>query len=427
MLERFKRTHRLSDVDGSEPTPSGRVMTGKRIFGVVAAGVIGLSALIVTPQLIENLDASEVMVIQAPISGDLTVHIEPGWKAQLFGAVTKYPRRAEYKFGNADCKTGLSIRFYDGGHATVCGSVSWEMPLDEPSVIAIHKAFRSYEGVEQQAINRAMESAAYFSGPTMSSLESAAGRRNELLTIINDQMINGVYKTISKTVEHTDPITNLKRQVTATEIVMDGGQPVRAQESYVKTFNIKMLPLTVSRLRYDDAVEKQITDQQMAINQVQVAVANAKRAEQDAITATKQGEANAAKAKWEQEVINAKIIAEAEQKVTVARAEVQQAELFKKAEILRGEGEAARKRLVMEADGALDKKLEAFVEVNKWYADAIKGYGGQWVPSVVMGSGTGGSSTSASGAQQLIDMLTARTAKDLALDLGVKGAAATKK
>ena len=415
MLERF--TNRSSE-------STGRTVTGKRIFGVIAAAFIGLSALIITPQLIENLDASEVMVIQSPVSGNLTTYIEPGWKFQGFGTVTKYPRRAEYKFGDTkECKTGLSIRFYDGGHATVCGSVSWEMPLDEKSIIAIHKSFRSAEGVEQQAINRSMESAAYFSGPTMSSLESAAGRRNELLTIINDQMINGVYKTVSKTVEHVDPITNVKRQVTATEIVMKEGQPVRAQESYVSAFNIKMLPLTVSRLAYDPAVEKQITDQQQAINQVQVAAANAKRAEQDAITATKQGEANAAKAKWEQEVINAKIIAEAEQKVIVAKAELQQADLFKKAEILRGEGESARKRLVMEADGALEKKLEAYVEVNKWYADAIKGYGGAWVPSVVMGSQVSGQS--ASGAQALVEMLTARTAKELALDLGVKGGSST--
>jgi hypothetical protein len=401
-------------------TADGRIFTGRRIFGIVSAVVLGLSTLILTPLLVENLDASEVMVIQSPISGELTTYIEPGWKFQGLGTVTKYPRRAEYKFGDsAECKSGLSIRFYDGGHATVCGSVSWEMPLDEKNIIAIHKAFRSAEGIEQQAINRSIESAAYFSGPTMSSLESAAGRRNELLTIINDQMINGVYKTVSKTVEHVDPITNVRRQVTATEIVMKDGQPVRAQESYVSAFNIKMLPLTVSKLAYDPAVEKQITDQQMAINQVQVAAANAKRAEQDAITATKVGEANAAKAKWEQEVINAKIIAEAEQKVIVAKAELQQADLFKKSEILRGEGEATRKRLVMEADGALEKKLEAFIEVNKWYADAIKGYGGAWVPSVVMGSSAGG--TSASGAQQMIDMLTAKTAKDLSLDLSVKG------
>jgi hypothetical protein len=62
---------------------------------------------------------------------------------------------------------------------------------------------------------------------------------------------------------------------------------------------------------------------------------------------------------------------------------------FKRAETLRGEGEPARRRLVMEADGALEKKLQAYTEVSKLYASAIKDYQGNWVPSVVMGVGMG--------------------------------------
>lgn len=392
-------------------------MNRKIVFGSLIGFVAGLF-LLTTPQIVENLDAGEIMVIQSPIKGDLTVHTTPGWKYQGYGSVTKYPRRAEYRFGDENCVGGLSIRFYDGGHATICGAVSWEMPLDNKSVLEIHTSFGSREGVESQAIARAMESAAYFSGPTMSSLDSAAGRRNELLMIINDQMINGVYKTASKTIDIIDVETQTKRQVTAMDIIMDDkGQPIRAQESYVKTFNIKMLPLTVSRLSYDPAVEKQITDQQLATNQVIVSIANAKRAAQDSITAEREGQAAATKAKWEQEKLNAKIIAEAQQKVIVAEAALKEADLFKKSEILRGEGEAERKRLVMAADGALDKKLEAYKEVSAYYAGAIAKYNGQWVPTVVMGGS--GSQASGNGAQALVDMLTAKTARDLGLDLSI--------
>ena len=65
-------------------------------------------------------------------------------------------------------------------------------------------------------------------------------------------------------------------------------------------------------------------------------------------------------------------------------------------------------------------------EINKYYADAIKGYQGNWVPSVVMGE-AGGSRVAGSGAQQLIDLLTAKTAKEFGLDMGVSGATKTKK
>jgi hypothetical protein len=83
---------------------------------------------------------------------------------------------------------------------------------------------------------------------------------------------------------------------------------------------------------------------------------------------------------------------------------------------LLGQGEAERRKLVMNADGALDKKLSTWLKAN---ADAIKGYQGQWVPSVVMGGGTNGHALPGSGAQVLVDMLTAKTAKELGLDLGV--------
>ena len=51
----------------------------------------------------------------------------------------------------------------------------------------------------------------------------------------------------------------------------------------------------------------------------------------------------------------------------------------------------------MEADGALEKKLRAYMKVNELYANAIQGYKVNWLPSVVM-DGDYGSETAGSGA-----------------------------
>jgi len=399
---------------------TGRLIT--TILGVVSA----IFLLIAGPMLVENLDASEIMVIQSPVKGELTVHTDPGWKWQGFGAVTKYPRRLEFKFGainekDRDTGPGLAVRFYDGGNATLQGSISWLMPLAPKDVIEIHKEFRSAEAFEHQAIRRSMESAATFSGPTMTSFESAAGRRNELLQILNDQTLHGVYRTVTKQIRAKD-LAGIEKDLTLIEIVKDEkGVPVRAQESYVQKYNVTMLPMTISHFKYEDRVEQQIQAQQAATNAVAVSAANAKRA----ITAESQGKANAATAKWQQEVENAKTVAIANAKVLIADAGVKEAEAFKKGEILRGEGEASRKRLVMEADGQLDKKLEAIVKINSLYAEAIaKAQPGAWAPTVQMGSGgkDGGAR-----ATDLVELLTVKTARELAVDLGVKGGAATKK
>lgn len=406
----------------------------KQIAGIVLA-VAGIIGVVTIPNLVENLDNGELMVVQSPVSGDLSVYTDPGWHWQGGGRVTKYPLRNEFVFQDASClkeehkeeaTRGLPIRFYDGGNAILCGSVSWLMPTDPKSVLEIHKDFRSADAFETQAIRRSMEAAATFSGPTMGSFDSAAGRRNELLQILNDQTMNGVYKTVNKKSTVKD-IAGVEKEVTVIEIVNDEktAKPLRAQESYVAKYKVTLLPMTINGFKYEDRVEKQIQEQQKATNDAIVSIANAKKADQAALTAESQGRANATTAEWQQKTEAAKTIAAAQAKVTIAEAEVKEAELFKKAETLRGEGEAARKRLVMEADGQLDKKLDAIVKINEMYADAIaKAQPGAWSPAVNMGSeGKSGGAN----ATNLVDLMTAKTARELGVDMSVKGKNATQK
>ena len=53
------------------------------------------------------------------------------------------------------------------------------------------------------------------------------------------------------------------------------------------------------------------------------------------------------------------------------------------------------------------------------FADAIKGYQGNWVPTVTVG-GQGPNGPVANGAQTFMDLLMIKAAKDLALDLSTK-------
>jgi hypothetical protein len=384
---------------------------------LVIAGAIALAALIAIPNLVENQDASDIMVIQS-LDGDLKVFTTPGPHWQGFGKVTTYPRQKQYMFEQAEGRdTSIKLQFNDGGIAQLHGSVNWEMPLDEESIIKIHKAFNSTEGVESRAVVKMLDAATYLSGPLMSSTESAGERRAELVQVINDQAMRGVYVTQVRTVTQKDPLSGQDKTTNITEIVRNNdGTPKRQQGSVLTEFDIKLQPISIKLLDYDDVVKKQIQDRQKSTTAVQLAKAAALKAEQDAITAEKLGEANAATAKWEQEVIKAKEVTKAQQAYEVATLAAKTAEQTKREQILLGEGEAERKKLVMNADGALDKKLEAYKEVNGYYANAIAKYQGQWVPGVVMG----GTSGNYNGAQALTELLTVKTAKDLSLDLSVK-------
>ena len=159
-------------------------------------------------------------------------------------------------------------------------------------------------------------------------------------------------------------------------------------------------------------------------------------AEQDILTTKKQGEADAAKAEWTQKALAAKAeqeaimkknvaVTDALQKYEVAMKEAQQkyeaaqlsakaAEQKKLEEISLGEGESQRRKLVMEADGALEKKLAALVEINKAYAEAM-GKQSQ-VPHIQF---SGNNQAQGNASTNLIDLLTVKTAKDLSLDFSL--------
>ncbi len=70
----------------------------RRVFLCGIAFVLFVVIVMLSGEFFEQLDAEEIMVIQAPLSGDLTWYTSPGVKWQGFGKVTKYPKRFQYWF-----------------------------------------------------------------------------------------------------------------------------------------------------------------------------------------------------------------------------------------------------------------------------------------------------------------------------------------
>ncbi len=422
------------------------------VLSKINAILIGLILIVVAPTVLfntwEDLDADQVMVVQSPFTGTLTWHTTPGVKWQGFGSVTKYHRRSQFWFSSSkdqgsekDCS--IKVRFNDGGHAQISGSLSWELPLDEEHLTLIHTRYHSEEALELQLIRTNLEKAVYMTGPLMSSADSYAARRNELLGLIEDQFLRGVYRTSARDERTEDPLTGNFKTVKIVEPVKDSKtqEIIREEESPLIQLAISATNVSINEVTYDNVVEEQIQEQQKAIMAVQTSMAETKTAEQKKLTTVAKGEADAAEAEWKQKVITAQATAEADQKKQVALTEAAQkkevalteaaqqlevaqlatqaAEQQKLAAILIGEGEATARKLVMDADGALSLKLEAFIQVAIAQAAAIGQYTGNWVPSVVMGQSQASATTSTSSATALLDMLAVKTAKDLGLDTAI--------
>jgi regulator of protease activity HflC (stomatin/prohibitin superfamily) len=380
-------------------------------ISVMKIGVAFIGAVILlwmSFNLWENLNAHRIMCIQSPISGKLTWYTDPGVKWQGFGKVTKYDKRSIYAFSQL-------VRFNDAGHATMSGSVQFDMPVDKEHLDKIQTKFGSEEAVKSQLLQTVVNKCLYMTGPMMSSRESYAEKRSYLINYVEDQIANGIFKTVARDTIIKDPISGSERAVATVEIVIKNGIPERQEAAVLKDFGIHAFNFSIEKLDYDKTVEQQIQQQQQMTMAVQTAIAEAKKAEQAAITAEANGKASAATAKWEQEANKARAVTIAEKDRDSCRLVAEAAGYRKQAMILDGEGESTKRRLILQADGALSIKLDKWLEAQQVWAEAFSKYQGNIVPNTVMG----GSFNGQNGATTFMDIMAAKAAKDLSLDMSV--------
>lgn len=409
----------MSRDEGGIPVKAIAILAGLVLGGILLLVSVG--------KMVTTVAGDEIVLKQGFLSGEITCWSDPGPKMQNWGHLTTYKKSAQFWFSamNDQGKTddqSIKIRFNDKAEGHVSGSLRFELPFDCTKLKAIRERWASQEAIELQLIRTVVERAVNTSGPLMSSQESAAEKRNDLIQYIEDQVANGVYRQETEDVKVTDQLSGKEKTVTRVKLVKDPGQPngiARQERSPLAEFGIKTYNLSINGIKYTETVERQFAEQQQALMRVQTAMAEAKQAEQRAITLEKEGQANAAKAKWDQEVNKATAVTRAEQEKAVALLEaskkrevaelaVQTADLYKREQTLMGEGDAARRRAVMAADGALDARLKAQIEINKlWAAEVGKQ---KWVPDVQIG-GSGGSA--ANPVTGMMDLLQVRFARDV--------------
>ena len=376
-----------------------------RLVGAVFLLILGMTLFFKSWFTVNN---HEAVALTYP-NGQVSFVTTPGFYGQWFGHTQSFEKRKQYPFEE-------KIQFNDGAYATIKGSVQYQIPLDTRTLTRMYQYYPTPDSIESGLIETNLRKAIILTGRTMSSKESYAEKRGDLMSFMEDQLKHGPYQTHSYTREVPDDLDNTKKKlITVVEIVTDVKAPMglaRSEAGLVEQYNIDTSNFNFV-VTYEDKVEKQIEALQAQAQQINQSIAEAKQAEQRAITAAKNGEANAATAKWDQEKINATEQARNEQSVKNAELERQAAVLRKAQLIAEGEGEAEKKKLIMSADGALQQKLATYVEVQKLWAEAYKS-GPPVVPQIQSGGTAGGN-----GGVNFMEVMGMKAAKDLSLTLEV--------
>ncbi len=385
-------------------------------------------------------NAGHRTVVQYP-TGHLYVKFSPGIYPQLFGTAEIYRDVITFDYDKEDSdvgssidQLGISVRYQDGGTGTVYGKARFSLPSDEETMLHLHKAFRSNRGVSEKLIKSVTEEGMNLTAGLMSSEEAYAEKRSIFTQWSSQQISQGKFQTKLEKVSTVDESTG--KTVTKNIPVISygaNGLPVHL-DSDLEDYGISVNGFQITDWDFEPKTLQQIATKREATMAIITAIANAERAKQDAITSEEQGKANVMTAKYQKEVVKEQAVVDAqrekevavidaEKNVEVARQQKLEAEQkklsaieYKQEQILRGEGDGAYKRLVIEADGALQQKLETYERVMGRFASAIEKQ--KWVPEVQMGSSS--SQDGGSSAMTLIEMMSVKAAKDLSLDLKVK-------
>lgn len=387
---------------------------------------VGLLVSVLALSSISVNDGGYRTVVQYP-TGTMEVKFAEGWYLAPFAKETIYPNVI-----SDDLENGIGVRYQDGGRGTVDGTVRAQLPNDEATMLTLHREFLSPEGLTAKLFIPEIKQSLMQTAGLLTSEEAYAEKRSNIAEWAEAIMENGRFNTkvVAREITMTD---GTKQRKNVPEIVYKDGI-AQHQGSPLQNYGVKVSGFQVTNIDFEIATQKQIDAKRDAEMGSITARANADKALWQKKEVEANGEKEVAARRYEQLQINEKdiLVAEREKQVALieaarvkevnaeqllaAQIDVKTAKEQAAATIERAAAEAKAKELVMNADGALDKKLAAY---NKAMADWATAYQLRTVadvPQIVMG----GDGKTSNGSSDFMKMMEAKVAKDLALDLAIK-------
>ncbi|MFN7262102.1 MAG: SPFH domain-containing protein [Cyclobacteriaceae bacterium] len=396
-------------------------------FGVLAI-IFLIFFLIVNP--FSWNDAGNRTVVERT-NGQQIVQFAPGiFYAGFFAKEKEWPNQISVTYQEVKPKLDIEdngievgqimIRFSDATTADVRGITQFILPSDEKEMILIHNTHRTPQSLVVKRLAPYTKECLQSSAQLMSSEKHYGGGRAQMAQDFLDQLKEGVY--LLKTEENLvfDSMEMEKKRVYQTEIQFDKKTNVPKRKlSSIKEYGITVADAAITDVDYENKVDEKLVKIIDAVTKSSISKQELMTAQQQTLTAKAKGEQALVEIEYQQKQDQTKQVVEAQTKVKVAEQDKLQQKIAYEGSILEAkkikelaDANAYARQRIMQADGALEMKLKAQVEVQKVWADAFSKYTGAVVPQIQTGGGP-----TTNGALNFMDIMTAKTAKDFALDL----------
>lgn len=410
-------------------------MESEKLKKYIILGVVSLVALITVLSFnpFSWNDAGNRTVVERT-DGTQKVQFQPGiFYAGFFAKEKEWPNQISVTYQSEKSKLDLEdngievgqiqIRFSDATTANVRGIVQYILPSDEKEMILIHNTHRTPVSLVNKRLAPYTKECLQSSAQLMSSEKHYGGGRAQMAQDFLDQLRDGVFLLATEEALIYDSLEKEKKRVYQTEVQFDKKTGVAKRKvSSIKEYGIAVADASITDVDYEEQVDKKLTKIIDAVTKSSISKQELMTAQQQTLTAKAKGEQALVEIEYQQKQEQTKQVVEAETKVKVAEQDKLQQKIAYETALLEARRRQAiadvtayEKRTVMQADGALEMKLKAQIEVQKAWADAFSKYQGNVVPQFQTGGGQTGN-----GALNFMDVMTAKTARDFALELRAK-------
>lgn len=394
------------------------------------------------------------------IFGNETTALNTGWYFEGWGTSTAWPKYITVAHTSAVDAEGSAItspyrvRLADNWTGDVTQSTRFQIPSDEAQFLDMARSFRTPERLITTTLRPAV-TASLDSVANMFTMEEyyAGGARDQFKTEFSDAVEKGRAR-VRQVQMSTNELLNQGgqsandldvaadtssvgdtevRRTMMVKVTDSSGNDIRITHDYAQ-WGIIVAQAILENLDPDDRFEDQIQARKDAASRRIVAREQRLEQEEQRLLAIQQGETDIARrqAAARTEQIQRTTDAETEKQLALIAAErqreeadiarqtaainLERARIDAEAVTVAADAEAYAKSAILDADGALQQKLDAWVEAQQVWASAAAQIN---VPATVFNSGgvDGGNSGNALGTvEQFMSMMMMQTARELQVD-----------
>ncbi len=347
----------------------------------------------------------------------------PGSKVSTYPNVITISHRGSETGSTVD---GLQIliRFNDATEAYAQTVVRFRLPDKEENMLTLHSEYVNKEYIALKGLQPYTIECIKNSAQLMDSEQHYSGGRAQLSQFFQDQLEDGLYLLDVQERVYRDSITNeVKRMYESNIRINSAGDKVR-KESDLKRFGITIASATIENVDYESQVDEKLKKKIEASTRESVSKQNLVTAQQEAMTAEAEGRRRLVEIEYEEMQRQTQAVVQAETQVKLALKDKEKQKIAMEASKLEAakivalaEAEAYSKQKIMAADGALEKKLATYEEVQRMWANAFQNYQGALVPTFqtgAVGNGKGNAGL------DFMEIMGAKAAMDLSMDMNVQ-------